>query len=89
MSVKINAPTCIYLVGDSSVEEAEVLLQALSAHPNLPLDWQGCTHLHTAVLQVVLAASPALIGPCGDSWVERWVEPQLSEPHGALSHPPL
>jgi hypothetical protein len=24
-------------------------------------------------LQVVLAARPQLIGPCGDDWVQRWV----------------
>ena len=78
MSVEINAPTCICLVGDSPVEDAELLVQALAAHPQLLVDWQGCTHLHTAVLQVILAARPSLVGPCGDAWIQRWVEPQLS-----------
>jgi hypothetical protein len=49
------------------------LLQFLQASPAACLDWRQCTHLHTAVLQVILAARPQLIGPCGDAWVQRWV----------------
>ena len=26
-------------------------------------------------VQVTLAASPALVGPCGDAWIEKWLAP--------------
>jgi hypothetical protein len=64
----------IILEGDCTVEEAEPLLQMLQDAPHPMLDWTTCSHLHTAVLQVVLAARPALFGPCGDPWVARWVQ---------------
>lgn len=60
------------LEGSCTAEEAEPLLQMLQDRPRPALDWTTCSHLHTAVLQVVLAARPALIGPCGDPWVARW-----------------
>ena len=63
----------IVLDGRCAVEEAEPLLQLLQASPAACLDWRQCTHLHTAVLQVILAAQPQLIGHCGDAWVQRWV----------------
>jgi len=28
-------------------------------------------------LQVILAGRPALVGPCGDPWVEQWVAANL------------
>jgi hypothetical protein len=62
----------IMLEGDCTMEEAEPLLQMFQDVPRPTLDWTACTQLHTAVLQVVLAARPALIGPCGDPWVARW-----------------
>ena len=65
----------IVIEGGSPVEEAEPLLQFLQAMPDACLDWRQCTHIHTAVLQVVLAARPQLIGPCGDAWVRGGVDP--------------
>ena len=52
--------TTIVLDGHCPVEEAEPLLQFLQASPAACLDWRQCTHLHTAVLQVILAARPQL-----------------------------
>ena len=43
--------------------------------PTARVDWTQCHHLHTAVLQVVLATQPALLGDCGDTWVARWIAP--------------
>jgi hypothetical protein len=65
----------IALEGRCAVEEAEALLQMLQATPTAPCDWTHCSHLHTAVLQVILATRPALIGPCGDPYVEQWIVP--------------
>lgn len=63
----------IVIEGDSPAEDAELLLQLLQATPQALLDWGQCGHIHTAVLQVVLAAQPALAGPCGDLWVREWL----------------
>ena len=69
--------TTILLVGKCPVEDAEPLLQLLQATPAAPVDWTQCGQLHTAVLQVILAGRPALVGPCGDPWVEQWVAANL------------
>jgi hypothetical protein len=72
VTVRRHENGTIMLEGDCTAEEAEPLLQMLQDAPGGMLDWTTCTHLHTAVLQVILAARPALIGPCGDTWVARW-----------------
>jgi hypothetical protein len=63
----------ILLEGVCPVEDAESLLQMLQATPAAPLDWTRSNHLHTAVLQVILATRPTLVGRCGDPWVAEWV----------------
>jgi hypothetical protein len=63
----------ILIEGDSPAEDAELLLQLLQATPRALLDWTRSGHIHTAVLQVVVAAQPALAGPCGDPWVREWL----------------
>jgi hypothetical protein len=72
MSVRRCENGNIVLEGDCAAEDAETLLQMLQAAPGAPIDWTQCGRLHTAVLQVILAAGPALIGVCGDPWVARW-----------------
>jgi len=77
MSVQRQNDGSIELSGACQVEDAEPLLQLLQATPDARCDWTRCNHLHTAVVQVLLAARPALLGPCGDPWIERWVVPAL------------
>ena len=48
-----RADETIMLEGVCAVEEAETLMQELLAGATL-VDWGGCTHLHTACLQVIL-----------------------------------
>jgi hypothetical protein len=75
VSVKRQEGGGIALEGDCPVEDAELLLQMLQANPAGPVDWTGCRRLHTAVAQVILAARPTLVGPCGDPWFRQWMEP--------------
>ena len=75
MTVRREADGIIVLEAACPVEDAEPLLQLLQATPGAKCDWTKCTHLHSAVVQVLLAARPALIGPCGDPWIERWLGP--------------
>ncbi len=77
MSVRRETDGRIVLTDACMVEDAEPLLQLLQETPHAACDWRQCGHLHTAVVQVILAARPALIGPCGDPWIDQWVAPRL------------
>jgi hypothetical protein len=77
VTVRREANGSIVLEGNCPVEDAEPLLQLLHATPAAPCDWTRCNKLHTAVVQVVLAARPMLVGPCGNPWVQRWVAPHF------------
>ena len=79
MSVRRDESGTIVLEGKCAVEDAEPLLQLLQATKAGRCDWTRCSYLHTAVVQVILAAGPALIGPCGDPWTEQWIASLLSE----------
>jgi hypothetical protein len=74
VSVRRHDDGTIMLEGDCPVDDAEALLQLLQATPAAPVDWTGSRYLHTAVLQVILAARPTLLGPCGDLWVAEWIQ---------------
>ncbi|VVM75184.1 hypothetical protein PS664_01997 [Pseudomonas fluorescens] len=43
--------------GFISIEEADQLLAWAHAYPNGKLDFEHCEHLHTATLQVLMAAA--------------------------------
>jgi hypothetical protein len=73
VSVRRREDGTIVLADRCPVEDAEPLLQLLLATPGAWVDWEQCTHLHTAVLQVILAAHPPRRGPCGDAWVREWL----------------
>lgn len=73
------------LEGVCTVEEADSLLEWLQDDPRRPVDWTDCDHLHTAVLQVLLAVGPPLIGEPRDPFLARWVAPRLRE--GAQAGP--
>ena len=79
MTVRRAADGKIVLDGRCPVEDAEPLCQLLQATPDALCDWTRCSQLHTAVIQVIMAARPPLAGPCGDPWIEEWVVRQLPE----------
>jgi hypothetical protein len=72
MTIRQGDDGVIVLDGECPVEDAEKLLELLQAQPNGPVDWSACTRLHTAVLQVLMAAAPSVRGECGDAFVARW-----------------
>lgn len=81
MTVRRDNKGSIIIEGDCGAEDAETLLQMLLATPSVPVDWAGCGELHTAVVQVILAAKPKLMGTCGDPWLRPWVPaPARSSP---------
>ena len=80
MTVTRRDPETIVLAGACPVDDAEPLLQLLLETPAAAVDWRSCVFLHTAVVQVILAAGPALVGPCGDAWIEKWLAPDTPKP---------
>ena len=59
-----------------AVEDAETLMQELRAGAAV-IDWSGCTHLHTACLQVILAAAIPIRGSPANPAIVRWIIPLL------------
>ena len=67
----------VLLSGDCSAEDAEQLLGLLIGNPGATIDLTDCGGLHTAVVQVLLAARPAVRGVPADPLVADWIVPQL------------
>ena len=78
MTVHRREDGVIVLEGLCAVEDAEPLLQLLQVTPGVVCDWTRCHQLHTAVVQVLLTAGASLTGPCGDAWIEQWMEPEIA-----------
>ena len=75
MTVKRDDDGVIVLGGECVVEDAETLLEHLQGQPAglaATIDWSACTRVHTAVLQVLMAAAPTMRGACGDAFVQAW-----------------
>jgi hypothetical protein len=78
MTVRIAAGGCIELVGPCPSGDAEPLLRLLLANPGAALDWRDCRAAHTAVVQVLMAARPKLLGPPADARLRDWVAPAIA-----------
>lgn len=80
MTVRAGGAGFIELSGDCPSADAEPLLQLLLAAPGATVDWRGCRSAHTAVVQVLFAAKPQLLGPPGDARLRDWVAPAITSP---------
>jgi hypothetical protein len=78
MTVQLSAAGEILLAGNCPNEDAEALLQYLSANPGAPIDWRACESAHTAVIQVLMAATPKLLGPPAGQALRNWVAAALT-----------
>lgn len=67
----------ILLEGSCPSGDAEELLQLLLAGPAVSVDWRTCDAVHTAVIQVLLAAGRDILGPPRGE-VLKMVEPALA-----------
>jgi hypothetical protein len=67
----------IILEGRCRVEDAEPLLSALRQSPGNVVDMSMAETVHTAVVQVLLAAGPAIVGAHKHAFLAR---------HGVLDH---
>jgi hypothetical protein len=77
MSVSVAEDGVIRLVGACPIEDAEALLRHLSSAPAAAVDWRACEQAHSAVIQVLLAAAPRMIGPPQTPFLAKHISPFL------------
>jgi hypothetical protein len=77
MTVRSAADGSILLEGACPSEDAETLLQHLMGDPQAVVDLRSCEAAHTAVVQVLMAFQPKVLGPPGPGAFGDWVYPQL------------
>jgi hypothetical protein len=68
------------LTGVVRVDDAEPLAQWLRETAQPKVELAGCTHLHTAALQALLAARPAVVSTPAEPFLARWIAPLLTPP---------
>lgn len=66
--------TLAHLSEEVAVQEAEALLEWIQANPKGKLVLTDCTHLHTAVLQVILRTGVAIQKPPTDPDLALWLD---------------
>jgi len=78
MTVRIAGGGRIELVGVCPSGDAEALLRLLLADPGTTVDWRECRGAHTAVVQVLMAVRPKLLGPPAGAPLKDWVAPAIT-----------
>jgi hypothetical protein len=68
------------LTGRVSVDDAEPLAAWLRATADPSVLMSGCTQLHTAALQALLAAGGVVDDPPTEPFLARWVAPMIIRP---------
>jgi hypothetical protein len=68
-----------YLEDSCGLDEAEPLLEWLLEHPSGKVNLKTCRGLHTAVLQVLLAAAPTVTVKPVDEEFARWLPAPLGK----------
>jgi len=61
-----------------SVEEAENLLQWIQQNPQGKVDLSGCSHIHAAALQVLMAANIEILTWPQDEHFTTWLSVALA-----------
>jgi hypothetical protein len=72
VSVRLDGAV-IRLEGECRVEDAEPLLALLGGEAGRVVDLTAADALHAAVVQVLLALRPPLLGPPRDAFTARWI----------------
>lgn len=76
MTVRLDGQT-IYLSGECRVEDAEPLVGLLLGPSLAHVDISGVEGLHTAVIQVLIAFKPKVIGMPAAPFLKDWIIPIL------------
>jgi hypothetical protein len=75
MTVSVTKDGAIELSGHCGVEDAEALQQRLLAAPRSAVEWSSCEHLHSAVIQVLLAGEPDIRGLPASTFLRTHIAP--------------
>ena len=67
----------ILLQGIYDADDVEVLMSALREPGPSIVDLSEADHLHTAILQVLLAFRPSITGTPRDTFIRTWLIPVL------------
>jgi hypothetical protein len=78
LSITIIDPV-IHITGNAGVEEAEILLVALQRNPTHSVDLSQTAHLHSAVVQLLLALRPGVSGTPEQPFLIAHVMPLLDQ----------
>jgi hypothetical protein len=82
MSVRI-LDGAVRIDGNGLVEDAETILAALLGDPTLAVDLGGCGRVHTAIVQVLLALRPQIVGTPTDHFYAVHIAPLFDVEHGS------
>jgi len=72
------------IAGDGDLDDARALDAWLREDPSRVVNLEGCGHLHSAVVQVLLVLGPRLRGRPADPFVNQWLLPALRRHCGGL-----
>ena len=86
MSVRLE-DNVIFLEGPCRVEDAEPLLGWLQADRSRVVDMTEAEHLHTAVLQILMALAPPIRGAGKNSFIRDWISPWLITTSSSAGEP--
>jgi hypothetical protein len=76
MSIEFNEGEVTFR-GVASVEDAELLLDWLQRNPAATVQLEPCSHMHTADLQVLMAAHPTIASWPKSPDLRAWLETAL------------
>jgi hypothetical protein len=79
MTIRATDDGTIVLDGTCPADDAETLARLLLLDPSSIVDWRGCDHVHTAVVQILLAVRPPLRGPPRTLFLSNWVAGLIAE----------
>ena len=75
MTVSVPEQGMIVLAGRCGVEDAAELQRQLLAAPQSTVEWAACESLHSAVIQVLLAARPRMRGAPSNAFLAKYIMP--------------
>ena len=79
MTVKRGEGGSIVLEGACPLEDAEPLLRLLLDEPRGHVDWRLCDELHTAVVQVLMAAKVSITGSSRSTFLNVTIAPLFNK----------
>ena len=78
MTVFMADDGVIHLEGVCPIEDADHLLELRTANPGAAIDWRACEQAHSAVIQLLFAGRPTVVGPPSGPFLHQMVGPQLT-----------